>query len=187
MAEEQLGSKGINELIKALQETPEIARPIFKKAIVASLELIKGVVKPYPVQPSRTRAKTFNTYARGTGHYPKSTFAEGQLNRKMAKVARKAGAVRMVSERLGTKWTQAVEFTDEAVEGVIGNSASYADHVQGPKKGQEPEGYTGETQAEFHAETGWVSLYGAVDEVQEQIYATFDDGVEELAKALAES
>lgn len=182
-----LENKGIDELLKALQETPEIAKPIFKRAITASLELIKGVVKPYPPQPSRTRSKTFNTYVRGTGHYPKSAFAEGQLARKGAKTARKEGKVKLVSQRLGTKWTQAVEFTDEAVEGMIGNTASYADHVQGPRKGQEPPGYQGETQTDFHAETGWVSLYGAVDDVQEEIYATFDDGAEELAKALAES
>lgn len=181
-----LKSNGIDELIKALQETPEIAKPIFKKAITASLELIKGVVKPYPPQPSRTRSKRFNTYVRGAGHYPRSAFVEGQLDPKAKKIAHKEGAVRLVSERLGTKWTQAIDFSDEAVEGVIGNSASYADHVQGPKKGQEPEGYQGETQTDFHAETGWVSLYGAVDDVQEQIYNTFDDGVKELTEALAE-
>jgi hypothetical protein len=182
-----LESRGIDELIKALQETPEKARPIFKKAVMASLELIKGVVKPYPPQPSRTRAETFNTYVRGTGHYPKSAFVEGQLDPKAKKTARKEGKVRLVSERLGSKWTQAVEFSDEAVEGIIGDTASYADHVQGPKKGEEPEGYRGETQTDFHAETGWVSLYGAVDDVQEEIYATFDDGVKELTEALSKN
>jgi len=181
-----LESNGIDELIKALQETPEMAKPIFKKAIVASLELIKGVVKPYPPQPSRTRSTRFNTYVRGIGHYPKSAFVEGQLDPKAKKTARKEGKVRLVSERLGSKWTQAVEFGDEAVEGAIGNIASYADKVQGPKKGEEPPGYQGENQEDFHAVTGWVSLYGAVDDVQEEIYNTFDDGVEELAKTLTE-
>jgi hypothetical protein len=182
----ELESKGIDELIKALQETPEIAKPIFKKAIDLSLDLIRGVVRPYPPQPSRTRAKTFNTWERGAGHYPKSAFVGEQLSPKAKRIAKKQGKARLISEILGKKWTQEIEFTDEAVEGVIGNTASYADYVQGPKRGEEPEGYERHPQAEFHAVTGWVSLYGAVDDVQEEIYATFDDGVKELTEALSE-
>ncbi len=169
MAEKNLEVEGLEELLRALEETPERAKPILKKKMGASLELIEGEVKPYPPQPSRTRAKTFNTYVRGRGQYPKSAFGGKTFNPKKARGLVKAGKVRLTSERLGTKWTSDVEISDEVVVGVIGNTASYADEVQG------------ERQPAFHAATGWITLDQGMEQAEQGIYAQFKEGAEELA------
>jgi len=169
LANKNLDVKGLEDLLKALDEAPQKAKPIMERAMGRSLELVEGVVKEYPPQPARTRARTFNTYERGFGHYPKSAFVGGTINAKGKRAARKAGKVRMTSERLGTKWTSEVEITDDQVLGVIGNTASYAREVQG------------DYQTKFHAATGWVTLDQGIEQVEEDIYATFEEGADELA------
>lgn len=169
MAEKNLEIKGLEELLQALEETPERAKPILKEKMGVSLKLIEDEVKDYPPEPSRTRAKTFNTYERGFGHYPKSAFVGGVPNAKAKRAARKAGKARQTSERLGTKWTSEVEITNEAVVGVMGNTASYADEVQG------------ERQPAFHALTGWITIDQGMEQAEAGIYAQFEEGANELA------
>lgn len=167
--------EGLEEFQRALEEAPEIARPILERRMEQGLFLLEQELKPYPPQPARDRAATFNTYVRGRGHYPRSAFADGQFDSRTGTKLLRAGQVRLTSERLGTKWTHEIEWLDEAITGVIGNSASYADVVQGSK----------EDQNYWHGVTGWVTIDEALERHEEAIYRLFEEGVVELAEALS--
>jgi hypothetical protein len=126
------------DLERVANSTPEM----FTFAMEQSLLDLESVLKPYPPQPDRNRAQTFNNYVRGIGRLPKSAFvtATGKARKKI----RTKGAVK-TSQRLGTRWSHKVEIKSNAVIGVEENTASYAIHVQG------------KFQPAFHHETGWVT------------------------------
>lgn len=159
--------EGFDELLEALEQAPETARPIMVKKMGDSLQALRGILRPYPPQPDRNRARTFNTYARGFGHRPRSYFGGGSRQVRSLKALGRA-----TSERLGTKWAQEVEVEPGAITGVIGNTASYANEVQG------------EHQPAFHEQTGWVTLETALEEADLEIFANFSEGVDEILAAL---
>ncbi|MCB0207716.1 MAG: hypothetical protein KDJ52_00210 [Anaerolineae bacterium] len=167
--------KGFEELLKGLDEIPKEAQPIMKGKMEDSLLSVRGTLREYPPQPSRTRAKSFNTYVRGRGHYPRSAFAGGQFNSRAGGRALRRGQAKLTSERLGTKWTHEVEFDDAAVTGVIGNTASYSNVVQGNE----------DDQNYWHGVTGWVTLDDSLDQHEEEIYKNFEAGVIELLEVIS--
>ena len=165
----EIDIKGLDEFVAAIQRSPETAVPILETALERALLLVEGVVKQYPPQPARDRAKTFNTYVRGRGHYPLSAFNRGG---KLKRGAKRDPTIRLTSERLGTKWTHQVDFDEAGAVGEIGNTASYADEVQG------------EGQADFHAETGWPTLPAAMDQQEQNIYDILELALNEILKKL---
>lgn len=161
--------EGFDELLEALEQAPEIARPIMAKKMTASLQALRGILQPYPPQPDRNRARSFNTYARGFGQRPRSYFGGGSRQVRSLKALGRA-----TSERLGTKWTQEVEIEPGAITGVIGNTASYANVVQGDS----------EDQNYWHGVTGWITMETALEEANPEIFANFSEGVDEILVAL---
>lgn len=180
MPAKTLDIKGLAETIEAIEQSPEVAVPILSQKMEQSLLLIEGLVKEYPPQPRRDRAKTFNTYVRGKGRYPRSYFPGGQFNARAGRRLKKRGKVHLVSERLGTKWTHKVSVRkDQVIEGVLGNSASYAGYVQIK---DDPEGDVDQT--DFHAATGWPTLEDSIDQVEPEIDKLFDQGADEILRKL---
>ena len=158
---------GLDELMSAFENAPDVAIPIASKAMEQGLLLIEGAVKEYPPQPDRARTKSFNTYIRGKGRYPKSYFSGGSFDPRGGQ-----GRAKLVSERLGTKWTHTVNIDDSAVTGIVGNTASYADVIQGKE----------EDQNYWHGVTGWPRLDDTIDQMEEQIMDVFGAAVDELLK-----
>lgn len=170
-----LDVEGLEGLIKALQDAPELARRIAKRAMSDSLNVLRGLVRPYPPQPPRNRAASFNTYVRGVGHFPRSSFTAGERKKRGAyRPGPKGGRVHRTSERLGEKWTQEVRVEGDAVEGVLGNTASYVFAVQSRDR-----------QPPYHAMTGWVTIEDALDQAEPDIVRIWGGAVDELVEELA--
>ncbi len=141
----------------------------FAPAMETSLLDMLAILKPYPPQPARDRARTFNTYVRGIGHLPRSSFFTTGKGRQF----RRVGPIRRTSEKLGQQWTSSVTVSGNTVTGVIENSASYAGVVQGL------------AQPSFHAETGWVTYEDAFKRAEEQIDRNFEAALDQLLNELA--
>lgn len=171
MAERVIEIEGLDELYRALEEMPDKAVPLVEKAMIRGLLSVQGRVEPYPPQPDRNRAGTFNTYVRGIGHFPKSSFVGGRRKKRGAYTpGPHGGKVRRVSERLGSRWAIKVvtDVGNVSVTGTLGNNASYANVVQGDR------------QAAHHALTGWVTLDDAVDQSVEDVEAAFDEAIDQV-------
>lgn len=170
----ELEIQGFDELIQALQRTPEIAKPFMVRAMQQSVALIVGILRPYPPQPPRDRAGSLNTYVRGIGFFPRASFEGGERKKRGAyEAGSRGGKVRRVSERLGEKWTWKVEEADGGLVGIVGNLASYSEIVQGRK------------QPTFHRRTGWTTVDEAVIQAEPQIVQRFEQARDETVEALA--
>lgn len=153
-------------LDRVADATPEM----FAGAMTQSLLDMESVLKPYPPQPARDRAKTFNTYVRGIGRLPKSAFVtKSGATRK--KVVTK-GAIR-TSQRLGTRWSHRVDISDNTVTGTIENTATYAVFVQG------------RYQPAYHHETGWVTGEEAYEQQEAQIMRNFNETLDRVLAEIA--
>lgn len=152
-----------DELAEALQSAPEIALPIMRKRMNTCLLLIESRVRDVPDQPNRERARTFNRWVRGVGIMPMRAF-----NR-----PGRGGKTHAVSEDLSQRWAHQAEVEPDGVTGIIGNTASYAEAVQGSE------------QLAYHAQTGWPTLGGAIDELEADILDEFSQGVAEILGGIA--
>jgi hypothetical protein len=185
------GSDDLKRFAEALGQSTEFSIPMAEKAIGIGLSAIREVMAPYPPQPARDRAKTFNTYVRGIGRFPKSSFefeaGEGLWLRK-AKSAYlrgpRGGKVRRTSQRLSTKWRLMVWRMDGAggqfgVEGELRNDATYSGWVNGPiDKAADPH------QVAPHTLTGWVNADDGLAQAQPEIDAAFAQALDGIVKAL---
>jgi hypothetical protein len=149
------------------------------KAIAKGLEAIQEVSEVYPPQPSRDRAKTFNTYVRGIGEFPRSAFTENSkapggysLNKKVR------GNIRYTSQQLGKKFKQKVEPGEDSVEGSLTNAADYSGYVIGWKS-DDPK------QVSYHAETGWHSADEALEKAKPVIEKAVDEAIDDVLRKLA--
>lgn len=171
---DSLDKAGFDELRAALRDAPDTVLPIARRAMDDSLRFVIAILRPYPPQPSRSRADRFNTYVRGIGHFPLASFEEGGRKKRGAyKEGARGGRVRRTSERMGEKWTYEVRSTDGGLEGILGNTASYSDVVQGQKR------------PPFHRRTGWVTWPEALIQAEPQILRRFEQATDELLEALA--
>ncbi len=152
---------------KVTDASPEYFKPAMEMSMLDML----GELKPYPPQPARNRAKTFNTYVRGVGRLPKSAFftSTGKERKNI-----KTKGAKLTSQRLGTKWTFDVEIESNTVTGTLSNNATYSNIVQGDR------------QPAFHAQTGWVTYEQAYDNTEQQILKNFDDAMDKLLEDLAQ-
>jgi hypothetical protein len=165
-------------LAKGLARADELFAPFASKAIAISLTAIEAQDAPYPPQPDRNRAKTFNTYVRGQGNYPKSAFvADTKEPGGFAIKAKMAGKVRMTSQDMKSKFKTAVKTSGGTVQGELTNSATYSGYVLGSKE-QDPK------QASFHAETGWVSKEDAIEAAIPEIESAYEQAVKDFLTAL---
>lgn len=163
--------EGLEQIQRAFQVAPQLAAPIVGQAVDRSLRLIRGVVQPYPPQPDRWRAKTFNKYVRGVGQMTRASFDEGGSYIGPREGPR-GGMPRLTSEDLGQKWTLQVKLQPTGFLGILGNTASYANFVQGSE------------QPAYHAATGWVTIVDAVKQKAGQIQQLFSNAAVALVNAL---
>ena len=170
---------GDTELARALDRASELFVPFASKAIATSLTAIQGKVSPYPPQPDRNRAKSFNTYVRGTGTYPRSAFSADTTQPGGFKVKSvKHGQIRMNSQQMDKRFKQNVTVSQNAVVGELKNTASYSGHVIGPKEG-DPH------QASFHATTGWANADDSLEAAMPDIDAAFDSAMDDFLTRLS--
>ena len=165
--------EGDEAVQRAFQQAPRLANTIMQQTMRQANQLMVGTLKPYPPQPPRDRAKTFNTYVRGIGHFPRSSFAGGQRKKRGAyKPGARGGTVRRTSERLGARWSSKVQRAGGGWLGITSNSASYADVVQGQK------------QPYYHLQTGWVTTFRAKMENLPRIAQMFRDAMGRFVAAV---
>jgi len=138
-----------------------------------ALTAVEEIISPYPPQPPRDRAKTFNTYVRGVGRYPKSAFTGGKVKLK------KGAKVKRTSQRLNTKFRTEVNVQNDEVLGELRNEASYSGWVLGSEdKTKDPH------QMEYHAQTGWVNEDEALRQADGEISRIFDEMADDFLKSL---
>jgi hypothetical protein len=155
-------TEGFREFEHELATLKQRAKPLLNRAMEQSVLLLLGNVQEYPPQPSRFRAKSFNTYVRGRGRVPIAMLKPDAKSR--------GGKGDMSSQQLGKKWVSEVKSQADAVLGIIGNSATYADYVQG--KGQ----------VSWHKETGWTTIRESFEREEKAIDRLFEEALEELIR-----
>lgn len=198
MADKTLEIKGFDELLKALKDAPQIARPLLEEAMTKSLSQIHDELAQYPAateanQPGRVDAdgNPKGYYERGRGWwYP--VLKRSTLGSKLgvgsgaetAKRAAKRNQVKNIptvtgyklskqrSEVLGKKWSTKVVFNETGVLGEIGTLVSYADYVQGDK------------QADFHAARNWETANAVLERTSPQIEKNFAEAAQKLIDQL---
>jgi len=172
---------GFDELARALEGADELFKPLATRAIALSLNAIEERIAPYPPQPSRTRAKTFNTYVRGQGHYPKSAFVADTNEPGGYRVKRiPKGKIRMTSQQMSANFKSKVEMTKTGIDGELRNDASYSGYVLGSENSD-----SDPHQVAFHAQTGWVSTEEAISQATPDIKNSINDAINELLKKMA--
>ena len=165
--------EGFDELHQVLAEFPHLAQEKFHGVMERGLLVVLGIVREYPPVPDRMRSGSLNTYMRGQGSYPPEAFIGpgGEVLNDPRPGFKHDGS----SERLGTRWSfDIIEGGEGALLGVAGNSASYADEVQGFH--QKP----------YHRRTGWVTLSEALERAEPGIMEDFGKAADELVQELGE-
>ena len=188
--------EGFDEFENALRRAGEIAAPYAEAAIGQVLSIIHQRMNNYPPQPDRDRANPgdkpspYNTYVRGIGHFPRSSFKQvnGVWERKKRKAYRpgpRGGKVHRTSENLQNKWRIKVTRRGLAVEGELRNEASYSGSVLGHRQG-----YAGvddgiPTQAPYHADTGWPNVDDTLAQAENDINQAMTRALDQVMQTLA--
>ena len=168
--------RGVQALLDAVEEAPEVAVPLAEQAMLASLLAIEGRVSEYPPASEANRPRSWHGSAYNLVTRKRASLNTWYERGYGPKWIRKDGTVngRKTSEFLGRSWSHEVRVEDDVVEGVIGNRASYTDYVHGRK------------QADFHARRGWMTVFEGVEQSAEDIDAAFGEAADKLIAALAE-
>jgi len=141
--------EGLDELIRKLDDLGKMTK--VHAGMKAAALYLKGKVAIYPPQTiaNNPNNPSGRWYQRGWG------------------IRYKSGGGKQTSEQLGQKWTS--KYDASKFEAIVGNNASYAVFVQGPK-----EGAKGSRQAKHMAAIGWKSISTVAEEetkrVQEYVY-----------------
>lgn len=170
---------GFDELVAALDKATELFVPLASEAMAVSLTAIEEEIAPYPPQPSRTRSKHFNTYVRGQGFYPRSSFvadSEEPGGYRIKKTPR--ARIRFVSQQMDKKFKTNVKVTDKAITGELRNDATYSGYVIGSKT-EDPK------QADFHAATGWANKEDAIAAATPKIVVSLNTAIDKFLARLA--
>jgi hypothetical protein len=185
-------TEGFDELMQALEQAREIALPLGEQAVAVGLTAIRSQMAPYPPQPDRDRAKPpggpspYNTYVRGIGQFPRSSFAQvdGKWERKKKgayKPGPKGGTVRRTSQEMNKKWRMQVRREGNTVVGELENQASYSGQVMGHKPGADNSDGI-DYQRPYHAETGWTNVDDAINAAR----PAFDQAVSQAIDAIVD-
>lgn len=158
---------GFEELLLALQESPETITPLIRKAMLNSLLLLQGGLRRIPNASEANSPTRRKWYERGYGMRWRLT--DGGIGGEKT------------SEQLPKRWTVRtrvwpngapdVDFDGPMIEGVVGNNASYARLVQA-RDDQKP----------WHKRRGWPTVEGVLDENEDAIVDEFDDAVDTWVK-----
>lgn len=146
----------IDRLAQVLAKADAAFVPFATTATLEAEEVVEENIGIYPPQPPRDRAKSFNTYVRGKGKYPRSAFIRdpkqpgGYRTRRVNK-----GTIKFTSERMNTRFRKFVMPSGNVVLGTLKNEASYSGYVIGHEAGY-PQ------QRDFHKATGWRSVEEAI-------------------------
>lgn len=173
MTEVEITITGIDDFIDALHNAPEIAEPLAEQAMARSLLAIQGRVAEYPPESEANRPRLAYTRPLVRGPDPNRWYERGYGTKWITRDGRVHG--KKTSRFLGRQWAHEVQTRPDAILGVVGNSAPYADEVQGSR------------QKSYHAARGWLTLDHAVEQSVEDIEAAFGEAVEALLEALADS
>jgi hypothetical protein len=181
------GSEGMAEFEDALAQSATFSLPMAEKAIGISLAAIQAQISPYPPQPARDRAKTFNTYVRGIGRFPRSDFEyfDSQWLRKPRnayKRGKRGGKVRYTSQKMSQKYRLTVAREVEGGVGVTGelrNDATYSGWVVGSK-----DTALIPHQVAPHTLTGWPNADDAIVAAQPDIDAAFSEALDSVVLSL---
>lgn len=148
--------------------------PFASRAIGRILVALEALVEPYPPQPDRDRASTFNTYVRGIGQFPRSAFKRDIKAPGGFKVSRKVktGTIKLTSQQMDRKFHTEVRTTEKEVIGRHWNEATYSGYVLGP------------AQVPWHRATGWANRDEVLDLLQPQIDEEKEAAVEEFMSGL---
>ena len=153
-----------------------------------ALEAIYDRISPYPPQPDRMRAKTFNGYVRGIGVFPKSAFffsSEDQLWQRRPRISKATRAkIRYTSQQMSKKWRLTVVAAADGtgVTGTLANLATYSGWVVGPlDTAKRPH------QAAWHTLTGWPNSDDSIKAAQPDISAAFGAAMDQIIKILVDS
>jgi hypothetical protein len=168
----------IGRMEAALADASNIFAPFASKAVLECDEVVQEIIQVYAPQPARTRARTFNTYVRGRGRYPKSAFVADATQPGGYKIKRiRRGSIKLTSQQLDKRWKKEVVVNNGAVVGTLRNTASYSGYVNGWQD-SEPR------QVSFHAASGWVSADKALAEASDAIDGIIDDTVQKFLDRL---
>ena len=171
-------------VIKGLENASSLFLPLASQSIAVCLEAVKEEIQPTPGQPSRTRAKSFNTYVRDTGNFPRSAFKSSAGTPGGYKVVgknalKKAGRVRYTSQHSSKRFRMTVTVTEDEVIGNLHNFASYSGYLWGPEDaGQTPH------QADYHQATGWVSTDQALRAAQPKMEDALQTAINQFVTVL---
>jgi hypothetical protein len=170
----------ISRMEDVLANASEIFAPFASRAVLDAEEAVQEVIQVYAPQPSRTRARTFNTYVRGKGRYPKSFFVPDASQPGGFKVkAARRGQIKLTSQQLDKRWTKEAKLAGGGVEGHLHNSASYSGYVNGWKD-------NAPKQVSFHAASGWVSADDALAKAGPDVDGIIEAAVQSFLDKLAE-
>jgi hypothetical protein len=187
---------GVDSFETALKTVEDLVMPEAERAIGESLEELRKIMAPYPPQPDRDRANQnkehpspYNTYVRGIGQFPRSSFAQvdgawGRKKKGAYKKGPKGGKVRRTSQNLKKKWNLTVKQDGNAVSGVLENTASYSGVVLGHKQGSGEHADSIPDQAPFHADTGWMNIDDGMTQVQPKIDRAFRRVIDRVMQKL---
>lgn len=170
---------GFDELIRALDKADSLFLPLASEAMAISLTAIEEEIAPYPPQPPRNRSKHFNTYVRGQGFYPRSSFVADKTEPggyRIKKTPR--GKIRLVSQQMDKKFKSNVKFTGNAITGELKNEAGYSGYVIGSKT-EDPK------QTDFHAATGWQNKEDAIAAATPKIIQSLNTAIDKFLARLA--
>jgi hypothetical protein len=171
-------TSAISRMEDVLANASDLFAPFASKAVLACEEAVQEIIQVYAPQPSRTRAKTFNTYVRGKGRYPRSAFtaAAGEPGGFKIK-SMKRGSIKLTSQKLNTRWKKEAKVNGSEVVGYLRNTASYSGYVNGWSDA-DPK------QVAFHAASGWVSADQALAAADGEIDRVIDDQVQKFLDKL---
>jgi hypothetical protein len=165
-------------LANGLDKADSLFTPFASRAAAVTIEAIKEIIQPYAPQPSRTRAKTFNTYVRGRGQYPKSSFMEARGAPGGFKVKRTSKAkIRFTSQQMDKRFRTEVTARAGGVDADLYNDATYSGYVLGHHD-DEPK------QMDYHAKSGWVSQDDAVDQAGPVADQALQEAISDFLQAL---
>jgi len=164
----------IGKLEEILAKADSLFVPFASKSILEAEVVVKEIWGEYPPQPPRDRAKTFNTYVRGRGNYPKSAFVAAKNEPGGYKTKKvKAGTVKLTSQQMHTRFKTEVN----GMEGTLLNTASYSGYVIG-NESEDPK------QVGYHAATGWASTEKSIAEAMPQIEQIAQDAADKFVNSL---
>jgi len=184
---------GFDELLSALETSPQDAIPYLHAGMVESVSVVQADLQDYPPATERNAPGRFDIHGKPMGYYERgrgywypilrrgtleeaATIAGGYGKRRMVIKAtrkQKALAPEVVgykntgkSEQLGKSWNSRVDDASDGVTGLVGTNTSYAGEVEGDE------------QTSLMETIGWPRMDKVLEEDGDQIFDAFTQATE---------